>query len=138
MTKEELLRELDQHTYVMLKPSPLEGVGVFAVRDIPKGCREMFGKPDKQDTWITVSRKEVESLSAHARFMVENYCLFDENNYFVPGHGFKKMDVSLFINHSDHPNIKSIDDGDYFEATRDIQQGEELLLDYGDIVEGTD
>lgn len=138
MTKELLIRELSQNTYVMLKPSPLEGVGVFAVRDIPAGCRDMFSKPDPEDTWITVTKKEVELLPPHAKFMVENYCLFDEDSYFVPDHGFKKMDVSLFINHSDTPNIRSIDDGDYFEAIRPINEGEELLLDYGDIVEGAE
>ena len=30
-----------QSAYVMLAPSPLEGVGVFAMRDIPEGVRVM-------------------------------------------------------------------------------------------------
>jgi SET domain-containing protein len=61
--------------------------------------------------------------------------LFDEAlNYFVPEQGFKKMDLSLFINHSDTPNIRSVNDGDYFEALREIEAGEELFLDYGEIV----
>jgi len=135
MTKAELLAELRDNTYVMLKPSPVEGIGVFAVQDIPKGCRHMFTKPTADDQWITLSMKEVEELPAHARFMVGNYCLFDNENYFVPGHGFKSIDLSLFLNHSDTPNILSVHDGDYFEALRDIQAGEELLIDYGTIVD---
>lgn len=135
MTKAELLAELRNNTYVMLKPSPVEGIGVFAVQDIPKGCRQMFTKPTADDQWITLSTKEVEELPAHARFMVGNYCLFDNENYFVPGHGFKSIDLSLFLNHSDTPNILSVHDGDYFEALRDIQAGEELLIDYGTIVD---
>ena len=39
-----------------------------------------------------------------------------------------------FLNHSETPNVLSIDDGTYFEATRDISAGEELLVDYGDLV----
>lgn len=136
MNKAELLAELSANTYVMLKPSPLEGVGVFAICDIPKGCREMFGKPDTSDEWITLSKKEVETLPSAAQFMIGNYCLYDQDNYFVPAHGFKKMDVALFLNHSDSPNIVSINDGDYFEAIRDIRAGEELVIDYGEIVEG--
>ena len=136
MTKEELLNELAGNTWVMLKPSSIEGIGVFALRDIPEGCREMFGKPDAPDEWITVSKIEVDSLPAHAQFLVGNYCLYDEANYFVPAQGFKKVDVSLFLNHADEPNIISVDDGDYFETTRDIKQGEELLIDYGEIVDG--
>ena len=136
MTKAELLAELSSNTYVMLKPSPIEGIGVFAIADIPKGCRTMFGKPDAADEWITITKKEIESLPAHIQFLVGNYCLYDEENYFVPAQGFKKMDLALFINHADTPNIISINDGDYFEAIRDIKAGEELLVDYGGIVEG--
>ncbi len=134
MTKAALLAELSNNTYVMLKPSPIEGIGVFAIKDIAKGCREMFSKPDVNDKWITVSKQEIETLPAHAQFIVGNYCLYDEENYFIPDHGFKKIDVSLFLNHSDAPNIISINDGDYFEAVRDIKTGEELVIDYGEIV----
>ena len=134
MTKVELLSELSS-TYVMLKPSSVEGIGVFAIQPIKKGCREMFSKPHQQDNWITLSKKEVMALSSHAKFLIENYCLYDQDNYFVPDYGFKKMDVSLFLNHSDSPNIISINDGEYFEATRDIEAGEELLIDYGGIVD---
>ena len=136
MTKAELLAELSNNTYVMLKPSPIEGVGVFAIADIPKGCRTMFSKPDADDEWITITKKEIEALPAPAQFLVGNYCLYDEENYFVPTRGFKKMDLALFINHADTPNIISINDGDYFEAIRDIKAGEELLVDYGEIVDG--
>lgn len=136
MTKAELLAELGNNTFVMLKPSSIEGVGVFAVTAIPKGCRNMFGKPDAAEEWITVSKKEVETLPEHTQFLVGNYCLYDDENYFIPAQGFKKMDVSLFLNHSDDPNIISINDGEYFEAVRDIKAGEELVIDYGEIVEG--
>jgi SET domain-containing protein len=136
MTKKELLAELAHNTYVMLKPSPIEGIGVFAIQDIPKGCRDMFSKPDTADKWITVSKKEVAALPAPAQFIVGNYCLYDDENYFIPDQGFKKIDVALFLNHADIPNIVSINEGDYFEAVRDIKAGEELLIDYGEIVDG--
>jgi SET domain-containing protein len=134
MTKAELLAELSNNTYVMLKPSPIEGIGVFAIRDIPKGCRQMFSKPDVNDRWITVTKEEVAALPPHARFIVGNYCLYDDGNYFVPDDGFKKNDLSLFLNHADTPNIISINEGDYFETIRDIKNGEELVIDYGEIV----
>lgn len=134
MTKAELLAELSNNTFVMLKPSPIEGIGVFAIKDIPKGCRQMFSKPDINDKWITVTKKEVAALPPHAGFIVGNYCLYDDENYFVPDNGFKKIDLSLFLNHADSPNIISINEGDYFEAIRAIKAGEELLIDYGEIV----
>ena len=44
MTKEELLKELSQETYVALRPSAIHGIGVFAIADIPKGCKDLFSK----------------------------------------------------------------------------------------------
>ena len=136
MTKEELLEELSGNTWVMIKPSPIEGIGVFALQDIPKGCRSMFSKANEQEQWIPVSKSEVENLPAHAKALIENYCLYDEENYFIPDYGFKKMDLVNFLNHSDTPNVISINEGEFFEAIRDIKQGEELFIDYGEIVDG--
>lgn len=136
MTKEELLQELAGNTWVMIKPSPIEGIGVFALQDIPKGCRSMFSKSNEQEKWIPVSKAEVDELPAHAKALIGNYCLYDDENYFIPDYGFKKMDLVNFLNHSDIPNIISINEGEFFEALRDIQKGEELLIDYGEIVDG--
>lgn len=136
MTKEALLNELQTNLWVMIKPSPIEGIGVFAIRDIPAGCRTMFSKPDKQEQWIPVSRYDVEALPQHAKALVENYCLYDKEQYFIPDYGFKKMDLVNFLNHSDTPNIISINEGEFFEATRDIKKDEELVIDYGEIVDG--
>jgi len=136
MIKEKLLRELQEDTYVMLKPSPIEGIGVFAIRDIPKGCRTIFSSGIGE--WVKISFEEVEKLPAHARNLVETYCLYDDKNYFVPGYGFKMMDLVLYLNHSTQFNIASVNEGEQFEALRDIKSGEELLLNYGSIAEGLD
>lgn len=136
MDKATLLKELAGNTYVIIRPSPVEGIGVFAIRDIPKGCRNMFTDPQlEKEDWITIPRSEVEQLPAHARHLVETYCLYDADNYFVPENGFKKMDFVNFLNHSDQPNVLSINDGEYFEALKDIAAGEELLVDYGTLVD---
>lgn len=133
MTKEELLNELHHHTWVALRPSPVEGIGVFALRDIPAGTRGLFSKNIGE--WIPVSKKEVAALPDHARGLVENYCLYDEEHYFIADYGFKVMDLVNFLNHADTPNLLSIDDGADFETLRDIRSGEELFIDYGSIVD---
>ncbi|HMO33179.1 MAG TPA: SET domain-containing protein [Lacibacter sp.] len=133
MTREELLRELHATTYVALRPSPLHGIGVFALRPIPKGCRELFSTGEAG--FIRLGRAEVESLPEHSRNLVETYCLYDADSYYVPDHGFKVMDLSFYLNHSDMPNVQSIEEGAFFEALRDIAPGEELLVDYGTLVD---
>lgn len=134
MMKDELLNELANNTWVMIKPSGIHGIGVFAVRDIPNGCKQMFS--EEMGEWTTVAKTEIDGLPQHAKDIVENYCLYDEANYFLPAQGFKAIDLSLFLNHADIPNIISVNDGACFEAIRDIKKGEELLIDYGAIVDG--
>ena len=130
-----VLRELREDTYVALRPSGVAGVGVFAIRDIPKGCRTIFSPPPTgDDGYVAIPRAEIETLPVHSRYLVETYCLFDEESYYVPKEGFKKMDLVSFLNHSDTPNVRSIDDGAWFEAMVDISAEEELFVDYGTIV----
>ncbi|HKZ66851.1 MAG TPA: SET domain-containing protein [Chitinophagaceae bacterium] len=133
MTKEELLKELSQETYVALKPSAVHGIGVFAITDIPKGCRNLFSK--NVGDWIKLPVADVEKLPEHSRSLIETYCLYDEEHYFVPDYGFKIMDLVNYLNHSSSPNVISVNDGEYFEALVDIPAGTELMINYGQIVE---
>ena len=134
MNKEALLKQLAESTYVMIKASPVHGIGVFAIRDIPKGTQDIFSQGIGE--WIEVSKEEVDALPKHSRDLVENHCLFDEKSYFIPDYGFKLVDLVIYLNHSNTPNVISINDGERFEAIRDIACGEELFVDYGTIVEG--
>ncbi len=133
MTKEALLKDLMHDTFVMIKPSPLHGIGVFAIRDIPKGTRNIFSQGVGE--WIKLTIAEVEALPKHSKDLVENHCLFDEDVYYVPDYGFKLVDLVIYLNHADTPNVVSINDGEFFEAIIDIKAGEELLVDYGTIVD---
>lgn len=88
--------------------------------------------------WIKLPITEVEKLPEHSRSLIETYCLYDEQNYFVPDYGFKVIDPVIYLNHSSSPNIMSVNDGEYFEALRDISPGEELFVNYQELAEGLD
>jgi len=75
------------------------------------------------------------SAAEHSRNLVETYCLYDDENYYVPDYGFKVMDLVNYLNHSATPNIISINNGECFEALTNISAGTELLINYGEIVE---
>ncbi|MET0635057.1 MAG: SET domain-containing protein [Chitinophagaceae bacterium] len=132
MNRQQLLAELSDETLVALQPSPVHGIGVFAIADIPAGFRQIFSRSVGE--WIRIPIAEIERLPEHSRSLVETYCLFDEKDYFVPDYGFKVMDLVNYLNHSSAPNVVSRNDGEYFEALRDIKKGEELFVDYGIIV----
>ena len=130
--KIELLKELQSYTFVRIMPSAIHGIGVFAIRTIPKASRDFFSKEEGE--WVELSFEEVKELPESSRSLIETYCLFNESQYYVPAKGFKAMDLSLFLNHSADPNVKSVSDGLEFESLRTIEVGEELLIDYGSIV----
>ena len=97
MKKQALIKQLAESTYVMIQSSPIHGIGVFAIRDIPKGTQDIFSQGFGE--WIEVSREEVELLPEHSRALVENHCLFDEKSYFIPEYGFKMVDLVIYLNH---------------------------------------
>jgi len=115
---------------VGLAPSPIHGIGVFALCDIPAGANDLFAPPRP---WVPVPEGEVEKLPPHARRLVETYCLWDDGVYFVPPHGFRVLDVVTYLNHSDTPNLRQVNGGDWFETVRDVLAGEELTIDYGSL-----
>ncbi len=132
MTKAQLINELLNNTFVMLKPSTTHGIGVFAIKNIPKGCTTIFSAEPGE--WIEITMDEFYALPKAINELVENYCLFDNDTYYLPAKGFKELDLALFLNHSDTPNIASVKDGAWFIALREIIEGEELFVDYGMIV----
>jgi len=136
MPQAKLLQQLQTETYIMLKSSPIHGIGVFAIQHIPKGCRDIFSKADTE--WIKLPIKDVEALPAHSKSLIETYCLFDEEHYFVPESGFKTIDPVIYLNHSAEPNIISINEGECFEALVDILPGQELFVNYTELAEGLD
>ena len=78
MTREELLKELSEETFITLKPSPVHGIGVFALRDIPKGCKTLFSR--NVGEWIRVPISDIDQLPDQTRNMVETYCLYDDTH----------------------------------------------------------
>ncbi len=127
MTADTLLADLTT-TRVGLAPSPVHGIGVFALTDIPAGTRDLFAPPRP---WVPVPEADVTALPPHARKLVETYCLWDAGVYYLPPHGFRVVDVVTYLNHADAPNLRQLDGGDYYETTRAVTAGEELTIDYG-------
>lgn len=100
--------------------SSINGIGVFALRDIKKGekmyCGELFSD------WFTAEdlKKEPQYIQD---YITERWpSVIDKSDFVYP------FDILVcYMNYSDYPNYDSKTD----TATRDIYKGAEVTEDYG-------
>lgn len=132
--KEKFLESLAE-VYCRLGVTP-HGVGVVAIRTIPKGT-DPFKNCDPFGDIIEIPEAEFESFDApeEAKKLVRDFCALQDGIYFVPNYGIDAIDKSYFLNHSENPNMTTPDKGETFLAARDIAAGEELTANYDDYQE---
>ena len=127
MDSTKLLQDI-AHTLIGLAPSPIHGIGVFALADIAANTSDLFSPGG--DDWPAIPLAMADTLPPHARKLIATYCLSDEEKIYLPPHGFKLIEPAMYLNHSDEPNLKQMEGGNYFVTLRDIKAGEELFIDY--------
>lgn len=129
MNKKQFLESL-RDVYCRLGVTP-HGVGVIALRNIPKGV-DPFKNCDKHGDQIEIPQDEFDAFDAppEAKELVRDFCVMQDGTYFVPDYGIDAIDKSFFLNHSKTPNMETHNRGETFVAARVIKAGEELTADY--------
>lgn len=131
-SKERLINNLEHCVYCRIGVSKVHGVGVIAIRHIPKGTSPFKTTKGIRYNVVTLSKHDVAHLHPEVKDMLRDFCNTGDA-YDVPSNGLNSLDISFYMNHSNESNISVVDDGDEylsFVASRDIQPGEELFIDY--------
>jgi hypothetical protein len=112
--------------YVRLRPSKLDhsGVGVFAIKRIPKGTR-IFGGENEEVFWMP---KASVPKSSPFRRLYDDFCIITDRHYGCPV-SFNRLTPAWFLNESKKPNARCDENYDFF-ALRDIAAGAEITVDY--------
>ncbi len=125
--KERLLKHLHTEVYCRLGISTVHGIGVFAIRTIPKGATPFTSLVRCKE--IDFSIKEVESFPASVRKEIEAFCFYNSKKYQIPTMGLNTMNLAFYMNHSKKPNVRYMNNGEIV-TLREIQANEELFFDY--------
>ena len=115
--------------YARILPSKIHGVGVFAIRDIPKGAK-LFEEDDSELVWTRKSDLKLDELPQPIRQLYDDFCVTkDKGDTYGCPRSFNLMTIAWYLNHSRTPNVGCDEDYTFF-ALRDIMTGEELTADY--------
>lgn len=108
--------------WLTLKPSKIHGIGVFALRDIPKGTKVIW-QYDTVET-ITMSEHEFATLPYEIQQEILSRVIFIKGEPLTFLDPNCVTDYRSYMNHSNTPNT----DGIY--TLTDIKKGEELTESY--------
>lgn len=115
------------NVYVRLRPSPIHGIGCFAIRDIPAET-DLFPQSSGEMVWVP--KKDLVNLPPEIAKLYEDFCVERGDLVGCPSN-FNCMDLAWYPNHSDTPNAFCDPAREYsFYALRNIKEGEEVTLDY--------
>lgn len=127
----DLIRDLEKNVYCRLRPSKVHGVGIFAIRDIPKGTDPFRSFLPYEfaavDAALVFKNKKIDP--AVKKLADDMYSVEGGKLYLYKG-GMNGIDISFFLNHSEKPNLAARKGGEAFMAVRKIKKGEELFSDH--------
>jgi SET domain-containing protein len=118
--------------WVRVAPSKIEGVGLYAVRIIPKGCYPLGIKYHRQLNIIPIKELEDDQRSTPEMLKVLQDFFKNGNNFRIDTDSADLWCWKNYVNHSYSPNLKFKKTGESgsLVAIREIQIGEELTCDY--------
>jgi SET domain-containing protein len=128
--REQRLKQVLRDCYCRLQPSKLHGIGVFAVRDIPKG-KNPFRTLPKYDSvgYVRITEDELDALPPKLSQLIRALFVPTDGKMYVPNHGMNVIRLNCYLNHSTKPNMRTRNGYDFITLMK-VMVGEELTVDY--------
>ena len=144
--KNDLLFNLKNQVHCRLGASKISGVGVFAIKDIPKNST-LF-KCSNEDHLSSLPPIEASSVDIDLVGEIEDSEMSYVHDMIVPTPygtiplpvgGMNSINIAFYLNHSTEPNVSFSEDLESadgflcFVSVKDIKEGEELTQDYNNL-----
>jgi SET domain-containing protein len=126
-TKKKVLQHLKTEVFCRLGVSPIHGIGVFALRDIPKGINPLKSYVLIKE--IDISKADIQNLPQGVRDQIDTFCYYDKKSVTIPSIGLNSFDMAIYLNHSKKPNLRFKKNGT-LESIKAVAKGEEMFIDY--------
>lgn len=122
-------RRLQGEIRAEVRPSPIHGVGVFAIMDIPAG--EILFRGVESDT-IPLDDDDLEDTLSEEQHRVFSKLSDYRNGKAWTTRNFNLLPITSFFNHAPSPesNITWHAPANAWRVTKDIKENEEMLWDY--------
>jgi hypothetical protein len=117
--------------YVRLGLSPVHGIGVFAIRPIPKGT-DIFANDAVPLVWVSKAELGRAELTSAERALYHDFGINRGDRIGCPAN-FHNLTPGWYLNQpaaGARANVRSTGRLGFI-AARDIAEGEELTIDYG-------
>ena len=131
MNKKQLLYHLKNEVYCRIKCSKTHGVGVFAIRDIPKNTN-IFSHSVKKYIGIPVEELISEKLDPEIYEILEDFFVEEDGKIYILENGLWDLDISHYLNHSDVSNVIFDEKASSFISSKDIKKNEEIVMNYSE------
>jgi SET domain-containing protein len=127
------IKYINSTVWATLRSSPIHNVGVFAIRDIPKGTKITDNDSyTSKHVLNTLTPDELNDIVPEIRLLLLDRVVYDKNNITEFTFHSPNSDANLqsWMNHSYKPNTTGT------HTLRNIKKGEELTENYHTLVEG--
>ncbi len=137
--KDTLLKHLENDIYCRIGVSKINGVGVIAIKDIPKETDPFKHLSPLKDKIIKLKKDDIKHLNQNVKQIIGDFFGSEsKDRYDVLYYGPNYINISFYLNHSNNPNLKIVSDDpthtEYlkFKTNTTIKEGEELTINYSD------
>src|SRR5690242_21874553 len=99
MKRTELLRRVLADCYCQLRPSPIHGIGVFAIRDVPKGRNPFKTLPKYSTTgFVRATEDELAALPPRLAALTRSLFVPTANTNYVPTDWLTTTNLDTYLN----------------------------------------
>jgi SET domain-containing protein len=125
---QKVIDHLEMNVKSKIAPSPIHGIGVFAIKDIKKG-EQVFPQWDGETGVYMLPKDKLKNLPEGVQDLLDMYFINEDCGYklFRLFKGINFICHSVSYCNSAYPNEENINITTDGVATRDIKAGEEIL-----------